>query len=138
MSQELDDYGLIQYNGWEWLGLDLKLEAGDLAFGSDGDFLAHADHILSFAQCLTYKSQVAGNLVVDVFPRRITIALKAAVRAIAADPRVESVRITNGAWYRDTNNKPDIQFYVVEVLITLTSGDVLSNVVLPIYGTKAE
>ena len=128
---EVED--LTDYKGFEWLGYDLVIENGDFVFGADGDLKSHDNPLVSFSEVLKHKSQVAGNLVHDVFPRRIPVAIRAAANAIAADPRVAGVRILGGAWRQDENNQADIRYYVVRLALTLASGDTINNLVLPVY-----
>lgn len=122
---------------WSWLGLDLKLITGDLDFGSDGDLLAHTQPIESFADVLKYKSQVAADRVANAQPYRIHNVIRAATNAIVNDPRVKSVKIEKGEWrVIDATVVPnviDVRFYTVTVTVTLATGDVINNLVLPVF-----
>lgn len=135
-TTRLDALALADYLNWAWLGLDIRLVNGDLEFGPDGDFLLHDQPIESFADCMKYVSQVAGNLSPSAQPYKIHNVIKAGVNAIAADPRVKSVKILGGEWrVVDDTVRPtqiDTRFYVVRVKIVLISGDVINNLVLPV------
>lgn len=134
--QTLDDIAAARFLRWDYLGRDIRLVDGDLAFGGDGDLLAHAEPVISFGEVLRYKSQVAASLVPDSIPSRIHIAIRAAINAILDDPRVKSVKIMGGDWrvVNDGVEPPvtDTKFYVANVSVGLTSGDTIENLVLPV------
>lgn len=134
-DQMLDDQIRFAFAGYEWLGYDLKLVDGDLAFGDNGDLLVHTNPVESFVALLQHKANVAGNLVLDT--RNPARAMRAAVRAIEADPRVQSVRVNQIDWddlYPDdlTNPTKNYRVLVATCNIQLVSGDLLNNFVLPI------
>ena len=115
------------------MGLDIKLVAGDLALGHDGDLLCHTDEALSFADVLKYKSQVAANLKYEAGNFKTTI--KRAMDAISSDPRVASAKINSQNFYgEDVSGTaiPNPKFVVVDVTITLRDGRVLENLVVPL------
>lgn len=130
MTLVLNDIEKAALQGFDWLGFDIKLVDGDFAFGGDGDLLVHDHPVESFAACLQYAMQVAGNLVFD--PSNPSRAVRAALAAVNADPRIQEAQLLKSEFGVSPNGTTDVTTLVISLTLVLTSGDTFKNMVFPL------